>query len=114
MGFKMWDVESVENPQGRIIDAVAAGDIDVAIVWGPFAGYFARRHPAELEVVPVSSPTDRPVFPFIYDISMGVRRGEEALKRELESVLDRRQGYIQRILEGYGVPLVAAGSTSQP
>jgi mxaJ protein len=114
VGFKMWDVESVENPQGKIIDAVAAGDIDVAIVWGPFGGYFARRHSAELEVVPVASTADLPVFPFVYDISMGVRQGEEALKQELESVLDRRQGDIQRILEGYGVPLVAAARTAQP
>jgi mxaJ protein len=114
VGFKMWDVESVENPQGKIIDAVAAGDIDVAIVWGPFGGYFARRHSAELEVVPVASAADLPVFPFVYDISMGVRQGEEALKQELESVLDRRRSDIQRILEGYGVPLVAVGSTSQP
>jgi mxaJ protein len=115
VGFKMWDVASVENPQGRIIAAVAAGDIDVAIVWGPLGGYFAKRHPAALEVVPVSfATTDPPVFPFVYDISIGVRQGEEALKHELESVLDRRRIEIQGILEDYGVPLVAASRSSQP
>ena len=114
VGFKMWDVDSVENPQGRIIDAVASGDIDVAIVWGPLGGYFARRYRAALNVVPVSFTTARPVFPFVYDISMGVRSGDDALKRELESVLDRRRGDIERILEDYGVPLVAATAASQP
>jgi len=114
VGFKMWDVDSVENPQGRIIDAVAAGDIDVAIVWGPFAGFFARRHPGALEVVPVPVTTDQPAFPFVYDISIGVRPGDEALKQELESVLDRRRMDIRRILEDYGVPLAAAPGTSQP
>jgi quinoprotein dehydrogenase-associated probable ABC transporter substrate-binding protein len=115
VGFKMWDVASVENPQGRIIEAVASGDIDVAIVWGPLGGYFAKRQPAALEVVPVSfATTDLPVFPFVYDISIGVRQGEEALKHELESVLDRRRIEIQGILEDYGVPLVAASRPSQP
>jgi mxaJ protein len=114
VGFKMWDVDSVENPQGRIIDAVASGDIDVAIVWGPLGGYFARRYRSALDVVPVSVTTGRPVFPFVYDISIGVRPGDDALKRELESVLDRRRGDIERILEEYGVPLVAATAASQP
>ena len=108
VGFKMWDVDSVESPQGRIIDAVAAGEIDVAIVWGPFAGYFVRRRQlaAALEVVPVSSTIDPPSIPFAYDIAMGVRQGDSALKSELEGILDRRRADIERILEEYGVPLV--------
>ena len=114
VGFKMWDVEAVNNPQGRIIEAVAAGAIDVAIVWGPFGGYFAKQHADALQVVPVSAPTDLPRVPFAYDISMGVRQGEEALRQQLESVLDRRQDDIRRILESYGVPLVTALRTSQP
>lgn len=114
VGFKMWDVETVINPQGRIIEAVAAGAIDVAIVWGPFGGYFAKQHAGALQVVPVSAPTDLPRVPFAYDISMGVRPGDEALKQQLERVLDRRRDDIQRILEGFGVPLVTALQTSQP
>jgi mxaJ protein len=114
VGFKMWDVEAVESPPGKIIDAVAAGEIDVAIVWGPFAGYFVRRRPpaAALEVVPVSSTSDPPSIPFAYDIAMGVRHGESALKAELEGILDRRRADIERILEEYGVPLVNARSHS--
>src|SRR6266511_3036147 len=104
IGFTILNTE--ESPPGKIIDAVAAGEIDVAIVWGPFAGYFAKRERAELEVVPVSSSTDLPFLRFVYDMSMGVRRGEDALKEQLEGVLDRRRGDIQRILEAYGIPLV--------
>jgi quinoprotein dehydrogenase-associated probable ABC transporter substrate-binding protein len=104
VGFTILNTE--ENPPGKIVDAVAAGEIDVAIVWGPFAGYFTRRERVELEVVPVSSSTDLPSLPFVYDMSMGVRRGEDALKERLEGILDRRRGDIQRILEAYGIPLV--------
>lgn len=106
VGFKMQDVESVENPQGRIIEAVATGDIDVAIVWGPFGGYFAKQQPTELEVVPVTPPSDKPAFPYVYDISMGVRHGESSWKAELQGILDRRRSEIRGILEKYGVPLV--------
>ena len=108
-GFRMFDVESIENPQGRIIDAVAAGDIDVAIVWGPFAGYFAKRQKQELEVVPVSPAIEPPGFPFVFEISMGVRPGETALKAEFDEILDRRRRDVQRILDEYGVPQVAQG-----
>jgi mxaJ protein len=107
VGFPMWDVDSVEDPPGRIIEAVAKGEIDVAIVWGPFAGYFAKRQPTAIEVVPVLQPIDEPWLPIAYDISMGVRRGDEALKARIEGILDRRHDDIQRILDSYGVPLVA-------
>ena len=109
VGFPMWGVDSVESPPGRIIGAVATGEVDVAIVWGPFGGYFAQFQPVDLEVVPVSPQVDQPTLPFIFDISMGVRPGDEALKEELEAILDRRRDDVRRILEAFGVPLVGAG-----
>jgi mxaJ protein len=106
IGFKMWDVEGVENPQGRIIEAVANRDIDVAIVWGPFGGYFAKRQNADLNVVPVSPTIDPPGIPFVYDISMAVRPGDTALKAEIDGVLDRRRQDVRTILDTYGIPVV--------
>lgn len=106
VGFKMWDMDSVENPQGRIIDAVATGEIDVAIVWGPLGGYFARRHKEALEVVPVSPAIEPTGTPFVFEIAMGVRPGESAFKAELDEILDRRRREVQRILDEYGVPRV--------
>jgi mxaJ protein len=101
-------LDTADSPPGKIIDAVAAGEIDVAIVWGPFGGYFAKRQPIEMEVAPVSSSTEEAFLPFTYDISMGVRRGDTAFKERVEGVLDRRRGEIRKILETYGVPLVGA------
>jgi len=110
VGFKLWDVESVESPPGKIVDAVSSGAIDVAIIWGPFAGYFAKRHPAgSLQVVPVSAgAADPPTRPFAYDMSMGVRPGDTAFKTELEGILDRRRRDIEKVLEEYGIPIVVA------
>jgi quinoprotein dehydrogenase-associated probable ABC transporter substrate-binding protein len=114
VGFAMWGEDSVESPAGRIIDAVAAGEIDVAIVWGPFAGYFARRQRAALEVVPVSPALDPPSLPFVYDISIGVRKGENAFKKELDGILDRRRADIQGILKRYRVPIVGMTPRASP
>ena len=104
VGFTI--LNTADDPPGKIIDAVAAGDIDVAIVWGPYAGFFAKRQPVAMEIVPVPAGTDRAAVPFVYDVSLGVRRGDESLKREMEGVLDRRQGDIRKILDDYGIPVV--------
>jgi mxaJ protein len=95
---------SRENPPSKIIDAVASGEIDVAIVWGPAAGYFAKRQRVPLELVPV--PSGKGDLPFTFGISMGVRQGDEGLKVQLEKVLDKKQAGIRKILEDYGVPLM--------
>jgi len=95
-----------ESPPRKIIDAVAAGEINVAIVWGPIAGYFVRRQTIQLTLVPV--PPDATVSnpPLAYDIAMGVRRKDTAFKAQLDVVLKRKESTIRTILEEYGVPLV--------
>ena len=95
---------SPKNPPSAIIDAVANGKVGVAIVWGPAAGYFAARERVPLVVVPVPSGTTD--LPFTFDMSMGVRKGDAALKAQLEQVLDKKQLEIQKILKDYSVPLV--------
>jgi quinoprotein dehydrogenase-associated probable ABC transporter substrate-binding protein len=103
---------SAQNPPSRIIDAVAQGKIDAAIVWGPAAGYFVGRQSVPLEVAAI--PSGKTDLPFAFDISMGVRPGDVMLKTELERALDRKQVEIQKILKDYGVPLLdrAAGKAA--
>jgi mxaJ protein len=104
VGFPLSDPDA--GPSGKIIAAIASGEIDVAIVWGPYAGYFAKQQPVDLAVVPVA-PDDPPLLPLAYDMSIGVRPGDTAWKEHLEGILDRRHDDIQKILEAYGIPLVA-------
>jgi quinoprotein dehydrogenase-associated probable ABC transporter substrate-binding protein len=103
-GYTLYGDYSKPNPPAEIVDAVTKGDIDVGIVWGPLAGYFARRSAVPLEVVPVSPQVDQPFLPFVYDISMGVRRGDQRFKDQLERILENRRVDIDRLLESYGVP----------
>ena len=92
---------------GEIIEKdLASGKLDVAIVWGPIAGFFARRvKEPQLNVVPLKS---EPGVRFDYQMAMGVRYGEREWKQQIEGLLDSKRAEIQAILNDYGVPLVDA------
>jgi mxaJ protein len=86
------------------VDAVAKGEVDVAVVWGPLAGYFAKKQPVELTLTPVRPEDDPPGLRYAFNISMGVRKDDRAFRDELNGVLERRRPEVERILDGYGVP----------
>ncbi len=106
VGYSMWGEASVENPQGQIVDAVAKGDIDVAIVWGPIGGFFAKKYGEDLVVTPVPADAQMPSMPFAFDMAMGVRKDDKALAAQLEKSLERKRREIQNILTAYHVPLI--------
>jgi mxaJ protein len=96
---------TADQPEsGQIVTDLAAGKIDVAIVWGPLAGYFVKRQTVALEVTPILEGS--PARPFVYDFSVGVRRPAKELLPQIDAALARRQADIRKILEEYGVPLV--------
>ncbi len=68
-------------------------------------GYFAKTKSAEATLSLSPLPDDR-VVPMTFEFSMGVRKGEQGLKQQLEQALDRRRAEITKILEDYGVPLL--------
>ena len=106
VGFSMWGDSTIKNPQGLIVDAVAEGKIDLAIVWGPFGGYFAKKYGHQLTVTPAPTDAGMPSMLFAYDISMGVRKGETKLVEKLESSILRNRQVIQKILSTYHIPLI--------
>jgi mxaJ protein len=103
-GYTVYGDYSQPNPPAEIVNAVTRKDIDVAIVWGPLAGYYAKHEHLPLEIVPVSPRVDQPFLPFVFDIGMGVRRGDQPLRDRLERILEKRRSDIVRILDDYGVP----------
>lgn len=89
---------------GRIVaDDLATGKIDVAMVWGPIGGYFAKQSKQALRVVAFAST---PQLKFDYMLSFGVRHPDKEWRDKLDGIIARRQGDIDRILEDYGVPLL--------
>jgi len=109
--FMIYGDYSLPDPPARLIRAVALDSIDVAVAWGPLAGYFAKQSPKPLLLTPVSvlQGTSRGSDPgFAYSMSMGVRRGDSTWKSTLDAELEKRRADIRRILEEYGVPLVSS------
>ena len=104
-GFMVYGDYADAAPQGALFDAVARGDVDVAIAWGPTAGYFARRAKPPLAVLQVRPWLDGPQWPMQFDVSMGVRKDDRALRRELDRALERHAAEIARILRDFGVIL---------
>jgi mxaJ protein len=104
-GFTIYGDYSRPDPQRTIVDAVAAGLVDVAIVWGPLAGYYARHEPTPIDVRPVTGVSAASMSRFTFDIAMGVRRGDTALRAALDAVIAHHGDVMRRILREYGVPL---------
>jgi mxaJ protein len=105
-GFPIYGDYASPEPQAPIVAAVAAGDIDVAFVWGPTAAFFASSTKVPLKLSPVVPQSDGPALPMVFDVSVGVRREDRALRREVEAALAKRAADIRSILSGYGVPLI--------
>jgi mxaJ protein len=105
VGYTVYGDYTQANPPARIIDAVANGDVDVAIVWGPLAGYFAKTSAVPLEIKPVEPAAD-PHLPFTFSIAMGVRKNDKPLRDEIDAVLARKHDEIEAILDDYKVPRV--------
>jgi len=104
-GYTVYGDYREANPPSRIVRAVEKGEVDVALVWGPLAGYFAKQSRVPLRVVPISPSSDGPL-PYIFAIAMGVRRGDTAFRDTLDQVIVRRRAEIDRLLADYGVPRV--------
>ena len=102
VGFMVYGDYTQPDPPARIIEAVARGEVDVAIAWGPPAGYFARRH--ALSVTPVTPQLDEPALPMAFDISTGVAKRNQALRDQLNAIVKSRRAQIEAILDDYAIP----------
>lgn len=107
VGFTVYGDYLRPNPPARIVEAVARGEVDVALVWGPLAGYFAPRQRVPLAVTAVAG-VDDPATPMTFDVSVGVARRNPALRDEINQVLERRRAEIDRLLDDYGIPKVTS------
>lgn len=103
-GYSVYGDYREPNPAASIVRAVTTGEVDVAIVWGPLAGYYAAQHPGELRLTPVAPKVDGPYLPMVFDIAMGVRKDDRVFRDEVNSALFRIKPKIDAILAEYGVP----------
>jgi mxaJ protein len=90
-----------------IINGVAKKDVDLAIVWGPMAGYFVKKSSVPLVLTPIPVERDTATgYPMQYNIGMAVRRKDREFRDSLQKVIDGKAPEIQALLQEYGVPLL--------
>jgi mxaJ protein len=102
-GYMLYGNYAQPNPPAAIMAAVARGEVDVAMVWGPLAGYFAQRSSVALTLSPIPSSKALP-WPMQFDVAMGVQVHDVALLEAVNNVLAREQPAIDAILRRYAVP----------
>jgi len=93
-----------DSSAGAMIDDLNKGAIDAAVLWGPMAGFYAKKSNPPLHVTPLVHEKSGPQL--VYRIGMGVRRADQNWKRLLNRLIQENQSEINKILVEYGVPLL--------
>lgn len=105
VGFTIYGDYREPAPPLRLIKAVETGAIDLAAAWGPFAGYEALHSRVPLRIEAIEETSDFAPLRLSFDISMGVRKGDHALRRHLDEIISHKSAEIRAIVESYGVPV---------
>jgi len=94
-------------PPSFLIDDLVKGDIDVAVIWGPIGGYFAKQAKIPLVVVPIPEYENVNVKGKTqWNISIGVRKKDKERINMINQVIEKRRADIEKILDEYGIPHV--------
>ena len=94
----------VDSSAAAMIDDLMSGQIDAGVLWGPMAGFYAKRANPPLHVTPLVKETTGPRL--VYRIGMGVRSADQNWKRQLNRLIQENQPEINKILLDFGVPLL--------
>lgn len=112
-GYSIFGNLTETNPAADLLEAVCRKDVDVAVAWGPLAGYFARQSNIALDITPIEGDRTNPGLPMSFDIGVGVRSGDKDLKSRLDIELKRREPEIRALLRSYGIPQLAFAKVAQ-
>jgi mxaJ protein len=104
-GFMIYGDYREPDPPARLIEAVEHGEIDVAAAWGPLAGYVAKTSTVPLTVTPIAAGERFAPQQFQFEIAMGVRKGDHALRDRLNDFIAQNGSEIAALRADYGVPL---------
>ena len=87
-----------------VVAAIASGEIDAGILWGPLGGYYAQNAKVPLALVPLVKEKAGPET--VYGITMGVRPNEPEWKHRLNKLIAQYQPAINAMMSEYNVPLL--------
>lgn len=105
-GYMLYGNYDRPNPPAEVVRAVERGDVNVALVWGPLAGYFAAKSRVPLRLDPVTPWFADQQWPMQFDVSVGVQRDNQKLLKQIDGGLAARSLEIERLLSSYHVPMI--------
>jgi ABC-type amino acid transport substrate-binding protein len=94
----------LDSSAEAMINDLKSGTIDAAVLWGPIAGFYAKKASPPLHVAPLVKETAGSRL--VYRIGMAVRPADQNWKRMLNRMIEENQPAINKILLDYGVPLL--------
>ncbi len=103
-GYPVYDRGSADGRAVPLLQAVERGDVDLAVAWGPLAGYYASRASSPLELVPLSRAEAPPNAPFTFEMALAVRKSDRALLDRLNGVLEQRRAEVNALLDSFHFP----------
>jgi quinoprotein dehydrogenase-associated probable ABC transporter substrate-binding protein len=109
VGYSIFGNLDESNPPADLIRAVEKDEVDIAVAWGPLAGYFSQHTSSPLNIVAIDPDPLNPSLPLAFDIAIGVRPSDQELKKRLDAELARRRPEISHLLQTYGIPTKAEG-----
>jgi len=108
-GFTLYGDNREPDPAAAAVRAVADGEADVALVWGPLAGWQAAHAATPLRLEPITPWMDAGRWPMVFDISVGVAKDNQELRRKIDLGLTRNREAVRGIVEAFHVPAAPEG-----
>jgi len=105
-GYPVYGDYTAPIPLAPVVEAVATREVDVALVWGPLAGYLASRQPIPLQLAVIHPASAREEATFSFPVAVAVRKADLVLRDELQAVLARRADEVGEILAAFSIPQV--------
>jgi mxaJ protein len=102
--FSMYQDYAAANPTLQMVDALHKDEIDVAVAWGPLAGYFAKQQKTKLDLQFIDVDPQKDEIPLTFSISVGVAKAQSPLLKEINEVLRVKRTEIEKLLDDYGMP----------
>ena len=95
-----------QKPWADATNDLVDGKINIAILWGPYAGYEAKKAKKPIKIIPLTKEETVSRGKLVYRFTMGIRRNEPEWEKTINNLIKDNQEEINQILRGYGIPLL--------
>jgi len=109
VGFKSRRNQYIKYETSKLVNEVAEGNADIAVLWGPAAARYVKASDTELNMTVIpdnSTRADGAKVGQHYSTSMAVRKGDTDLLKQLNEFINQQSSDIENILDAEGIPLV--------